>query len=373
VEGYGHLHKTNYRLDHDGIPDTNRNQNGVPDYDESFLLYDVEPDIYAYGRDWNHNGVPDHREDDQLPDYPYRIDTEGAHAFASLQVLDGLWATVGRHSGQGLASGGRNDSDYLYAVYRKSDPSWGRLRCENLVERVHDDVVDDHRIFEEVLDRPMQGGGFIDRTRRGYNPVDVADRLEWRDSWERQHYLEGEWRPIGSVRLFGNVRYAVNYQQGGLIIEGRDLGKDQVRLFSAVVRGEYVWEPARGWQVTGQTKGMRLRRKRDTATMALIDEWTVIPIVKVRYDLTPQTELWVGTQGLPGLPMRRRDRTDGFNSREEQVRAVQLTNRSGYLGYDIATTLGWKMTAKDYDDPSRVLDDLHMTSLFLRVLLGYEQ
>jgi len=146
-----------------------------------------------------------------------------------------------------------------------------------------------------------------------------------------------------------------------------------VRLFSAVVRGEYVWEPARGWQVTGQTKGMRLRRKRDTATMALIDEWTVIPIVKVRYDLTPQTELWVGTQGLPGLPMRRRDRTDGFNSREEQVRAVQLTNRSGYLGYDIATTLGWKMTAKDYDDPSRVLDDLHMTSLFLRVLLGYEQ
>ena len=359
--------------DHDGIPDTNRNQNNIPDYEESFLLYDVEPDIYAYGRDWNHNGVPDHREDDELPDYPYRIDTKGAHLFGRMRLLDGLWVTLGRHAGQGVAGGGRNDADYLQVLYQHGEPLWGRVRFENLVERVHDDIVDDYRIFEEVLDRPTVGGGFIFRGARGYNPVDVADRLEWRDSWERQHYLEGEWRPLPRLRLEGNVRYSVNYQQGGAIIEGRDLGKDQVRSSSAVIRGEYVWEPARGWQVTAQAKGMRLRRKRDTATMALIDEWTAIPIAKVRCAVTRRTELWLGTQGLPGLPMRRQDRTDGFNSREEQVRTVQLTSRSGYLGYEIVTTLGWKTTVKDYNDPSRELDDLQMTSLFLRVLLGYEQ
>jgi len=357
--------------DHDGIPDTNRNQNSIPDYDESFLLYDVEPDMYVYGRDWNHNGVVDEREDDELPDYPYRIDTRGAHLFGRMRLLDGLWVTLGRHAGEGVAGGGRNDADYLQVLYQQGDPSWGRVRFENLLERVCDDIVDDYRIFEEVLDRPIAGGGFIFRGARGYNPVDVADRLEWRDSWERQHYLEGEWRPGRSARLYGNVRYSVNYQQGGLIIEGRDLGKDQVHLFSAVLKGEYVWEPARGWQVTAQTKGMRLRRKRDTATMALIDEWTVIPIAKVRCTLTPRTELWLGTQGLPGLPMRRQDRTDGFNSREEQVRIVQLTNRSGYLGYEIVTTLGWKSTLKDYDDPARELDDMDVTSVFLRVLLGF--
>ena len=33
-------------VDHDGTPDTNRNLNAVPDYDEPFLLYDVEPNDY---------------------------------------------------------------------------------------------------------------------------------------------------------------------------------------------------------------------------------------------------------------------------------------------------------------------------------------
>ena len=53
--------------DNDGIPDTNRNGNALPDYVEPFLLFAVEPDVYFYGRDWNHNGIADVREDDLEP------------------------------------------------------------------------------------------------------------------------------------------------------------------------------------------------------------------------------------------------------------------------------------------------------------------
>ena len=35
--------------DRDGIPDINRNLNDIPDYEEPFLLYDVEPNDYVYG------------------------------------------------------------------------------------------------------------------------------------------------------------------------------------------------------------------------------------------------------------------------------------------------------------------------------------
>ena len=52
--------------DHDGIPDTNRNFNAIPDYEEPFLMWDVEPNDYTYGLDRN-NDEPDLREDDAQP------------------------------------------------------------------------------------------------------------------------------------------------------------------------------------------------------------------------------------------------------------------------------------------------------------------
>ena len=60
--------------DHDGIPDTNRNFNEIPDYEEPFLMWDVEPNEYTYGLDRNNNDEPDVREDDADPDYPYDAD-----------------------------------------------------------------------------------------------------------------------------------------------------------------------------------------------------------------------------------------------------------------------------------------------------------
>ena len=50
--------------DQDGLPDTNRNFNGLPDYLEPFLLYHVEANGYRYGLDRNNNDEPDAIEDD---------------------------------------------------------------------------------------------------------------------------------------------------------------------------------------------------------------------------------------------------------------------------------------------------------------------
>ena len=93
--------------DHDGIPDTNRNWNDLPDYEESFLLFYTEPAVYDYSRDWNHNGVSDHREDDHEPDFPYKVDQEGFHLFGRMHLPAGLDLSLGRLEGKGIASGGR--------------------------------------------------------------------------------------------------------------------------------------------------------------------------------------------------------------------------------------------------------------------------
>ena len=64
----------NQDADNDGAPDTNRNLNRLPDYEEPFLMFDVEPNSYVYGLDRNNNDDPDQREDDAEVDYPYEHD-----------------------------------------------------------------------------------------------------------------------------------------------------------------------------------------------------------------------------------------------------------------------------------------------------------
>ena len=52
---------------------------------------------------------------------------------------------------------------------------------------------------------------------------------------------------------------------------------------------------------------------------------------------------------------------------------VQLTNRSPYFGYNIATNLGVKWTRREYGDSARQREDLDIASAFLRVILGFDE
>ena len=65
--------------DKDGIPDTNKNFNAVPDYQEPFLMYTADPPIYDFGEDDNHNDVIDARENDIVADLLYDLDLRGVH------------------------------------------------------------------------------------------------------------------------------------------------------------------------------------------------------------------------------------------------------------------------------------------------------
>ena len=351
--------------DNDRIPDTNRNGNQVPDYLEAFLLYDVEPETYAYGRDANNNGIPDHREDDLASDYPYEIDQQGHHLFGTLHLPGGVSLTAGRLRAEGIAGGGRNESTYGVASFRGRSPRWGSVWAETRLQRLHDDIIDNYITYAEVL-----GGHEHWPT---YRPTRVTDQLEYRDSLDRQHYLEADLTAAPGLRLGGNLRYAVNEQQEAVLSDGSDQAADTITRLTMVARAEYVRDLSDRWQLIAQAKGLVLRRTRESLIVDLADEWTFIPILKASCHITPRTYLWLGAQGLPGLPLRKEDLADGRDSYEEAVRVVQLTNRSPYFGYNIATNLGVKWTRRQYGDPARQREDLDMASAFLRVILGFDE
>ena len=377
----GHQGATNYDPDgvfpgndedNDGIPDTNRNGNALPDYVEPFLLFAVEPDQYFYGRDWNHNGIADVREDDLEPDLPYQQDQRGGHVFGRLRLPGGWFVGVGRLKAKGISSERRNEIDYASIALSRRDWQQGYFAGEMFLRRVHDDFANPYQTFEETLSEPAPDAPYHSPGSLVYDRTTVGDLLEWRDSIDRQHYLEGAWWPLAGLRLDGNMRYAINRQQAAVLSDGSDQGADEIRLLTLVARAAYHWEATANWLVVFQGKGLYLRRNRDSLPVALEDEWTLVPILKAQYRLTPRTEFSCGMQGLPFLPLSKKDRTDNRNSFTEAVRVVQLTNHSNYFGYVLSTNVGLRLTRRTFDDPTRAGDDLDVTSLFMRVFLGFE-
>ncbi len=360
--------------DNDGVPDTNRNGNDIPDYDEAFLLFEVEPDEYVYGRDWNHNGVVDHRENDFRLDYPYTPDQRGYHLFGRWHLPGGLALGLGQQRARGIAFGGHNHSTYTYLTFEAERSYWGRVFAETLIQRVEDDIEDTYQTYEEVLrSAEAANRGFAPRGGVYYISRAVKDPLDYRDSMDWQYYVEGEWTPILGVRLAGNARYELNRQREVIFADGTGQGADRLKLTTSVLKAEYVWTPATRWQITGQWKGLWLRRIRESASVPLVDLWTSIPFFKVRYDITARTSFQLGFQGLPGLPLKERDLADRRNDMEEEVRVIQLSNHSPYFGYQISMNLGMRVFRRRFDDPDRSADEEDVTSAFMRVFLGWDE
>ena len=101
--------------DNDNIPDDDKNANGIPDFEEPFLLYYSDPQEFVYGIDLNNNGVIDERGKRQQARLPLRPRPERP---ARLCCPAGLARSVGwggllspgrdrrAGSGRGRATGG---------------------------------------------------------------------------------------------------------------------------------------------------------------------------------------------------------------------------------------------------------------------------
>ena len=361
--------------DHDGYPDDNRNWNGIPDYDEPFLCYYAEPIDYRYGRDWDHNDAADGVEEvywedfgEDHPEYLYDVDQHGAHAFALWRLGGGVEATVGRLEAAGLSGGGRNDNTYAQVALRREGVGGNRLFLEHRVERVHDDIADDYALrvqqpYGELTLAPEYGE---------YVQVKIHDAREWRNSLGHDHYLEAQWHPRPGVTFDGNARYSVNHQRGGELVEGRDLGPDRISVYSWVLRGEWSRPLSPGVTVRARCKAMALCRSRRKGITAIRNEWRLIPVLRADWRLTPHSLASLGVQGPPMLPARLRDRSEPRNSRRDRAWVLQLRNTSDYLGYELGTYLGLRWIWRDYDDPSRQLEDQDIWAIFLKVVMGWD-
>ena len=322
--------------DRDGIPDINRNLNDIPDYEEPFLLYDVEPNDYVYGLDRNHNDEPDRREDDLEPDYPYDRDQRGYHLFGRWQLSPHGSLSAGRFAIAEIAGGGRNRSTYALLTYRREGRArLRRLFFEQHFRRVQDDIADE---FTTIVEQPREMSEINEWTRnvarlRGrkqfLNQL-RADFLLYQNSYVNDTYLVGRLRPWSVLNLEQQVRLRLNWQRGGRLPSGGAQQARRLDYWTTVSRADYTWR----WgqlQLQPQFKFMLLRIMDRRADQALRSEYRVVPIFRLTYPLMSRTTLQVGMQGLGPLPYRVEDQTQRRNSFEQHVAMLTLTKSFALL------------------------------------------
>ena len=131
-------------IDFDGVLPRadDRDQNGILDFQEDFLIFEADPPVFTDLVDLNNNGTIDSLEDDFEPQYEYGIDREGYHLVASYDVLDNLTLKVGWLNESEVSSRRKNDSKYFHVTYQRDIPDFGTILFQNRLVRVQDDIPD---------------------------------------------------------------------------------------------------------------------------------------------------------------------------------------------------------------------------------------
>ena len=119
-----------------------RDQNGILDFQEDFLIFEADPPIFTDVIDLNNNGVIDSLEDDYEPEFEYGIDRDGYHVTASYDLLDNLTFQLGWLNEGEISSRRKNDSKYLHVSYQRDIPDFGTVLFQNRFVRVRDDIPD---------------------------------------------------------------------------------------------------------------------------------------------------------------------------------------------------------------------------------------
>ena len=369
--------------DHDGIPDTNRDLDRIPDYEEPFLMFDIEPNDYFYGLDRNNNDEPDRREDDSDVDYPYDYDERGFHLFSQWQLTPHWYLSVGHYSVKEVAGTGRNRSTYGLVGYRRQGLGWlRRIFFENNSRKVEDDIADEYMEYNDdagprnttwsrgivYLPSLREGEGLVKFLRIDFIP----DLLFYQDSFVNASNLEGRARLWSGLEVVQKFRLRFNWQQGGELRSGLFQRDRRLDFWTSVTRIQHPFQWGK-LLFTPQYKFMLLRLEDRERQVRLRSELRSIPILRLEYALSPRTTLRAGVQGFGSLPYRRRDDTSERKSFEQRTLFLTLTNSTSYFGYDLVTIVGFARDKQKFDSAYKDYRNFETHEFFVRALVGFTE
>ncbi len=325
----------------DAISDFNQNDNRfvpneLPDYEEPFLRYDVDRPEFLFGIDLNNNGWIDRFEDDELPDYPYKADREGYNAFVGMHLSPETRLMVGRTDEHMLSDDRENTTTYALFTFDKSYAGIGRVRVFDMVRRASDTIPDDRREISPFRSAPAQ-------------PI-LEDFLRAQDTWINTAWLGLEYMAIPKLKVEGVLKHEYFNQTQD---EPRDLTSRRMAgapsLFGLVNKLEYNISLG-SLMLRPRLKSEYLRQDAFVQEEDDHKQWTGLAMLLAQFPVLTESSLTAGIE-LAQFADRMKDEDElvetgkvGATGDERSVNvAVQVANRSSYLGYRLTTHIGLRL------------------------------
>ena len=325
----------------DGISDFNQNDNGLvsnelPDYEEPFLRYDVDRPEFLFGIDFNNNGWIDRFENDELPDYPYKADREGYNAFIGMHLTPETRLMVGRADERMQSDDRENTITYGLFTFDKTYGGRGRVRVFDMVRRASDSIPDDRRQPSPFIRAPAQ-------------PI-VEDFLRAQDTWINTAWLGLSYTAIERLTVESTLKYEYFNQRQD---EPRDLKGRKMAgapsLFGLINKLEYKISLG-SLTLRPRLKSEYLRQDAFVKEEGEQRQWTGVAMLLARLPVLTESSLTAGIE-LAQFADRAKDEDQlvetgrvGPTGDERSVNiAVQVANRSSYLGYRLTTHIGLRL------------------------------
>ncbi len=381
----------------DLVPDSDQNLNGIPDWTEPILFYDADPPEFVYGVDFNNNGVVDFRENDALPDYPYRRDRRGLHLFAVWDKLGsfGKWVSVGTYRTKEPAGG--NTANAIYARYEHEifSPYIGHLRINDDIKLVKDGVRDDSYVWRDMgyterIPSPypwLTGPNIEARDLNTQLLPPTRDPLAMRNSMVNTMFIESRLTQLTGFNIVNTVQWMHNAQKDETFDDGTSQEAGTQRLVTVVNKIDYTLQ-AGNLIVRPMFKNLILRESWDRLEDATGDgdlqQVTMrAPILRTKYTLTSKTGLELGFQGFPfwRQSVDRQDKRakvynwfpngDIDDQYQEWTFVLMMSNRSDHYGYNVSSQFGWIKTDREYDDDLRQDENFNSGRIFFDIVAGF--
>jgi hypothetical protein len=360
----------------DNMSDIDRNENFVVDWEEAFLTYDSDPPEFVYGIDFNNNDMPDFRENDDLPDYPYRRDQEGRHLFLRLNRLGPLgdYVTMGGYNTEEIAGGRASKAVYLRYAYNLTRKDLGSLQLNCDIKKVEDGIPDHSYVFfvppedDDIISWLNWPDHFPEIAGRA-RPA-TPDPLLMRDSRVSTLFISSQLERFRDVNVENSLLWMRNSQAEIELEDGSGLlqPEDTHQRFILVNKVDYTWQRG-ALTVESKFKHRLLHEGVESEEDARRSYSDFIPILQAYYRLTANTQFHAGAQGLPGLPYRHWDRSDKNGTFGQTDYLVQMRINSEYFGRALSYYIGYQRTDRDY---SRLKDrNTEQGVLFIDLLVPF--
>ncbi|HDY87594.1 MAG TPA: hypothetical protein ENH82_05685 [bacterium] len=353
-------------LDNDGYADNEKNDNSFPDYDEPFLMFDVDPDEFVFGDDFNNNTIPDFREDDMKYDTPYDLDRKGHHFYVRFSPLKNVNLFAGSFRTKGVGLDNRTDDDYFKANLNYDVFGVGNIFAEYRNEKIKDNIQDKFVVVPTAAKHVEMV--WFSYTR--YKRYLYFDEVEYRNSRVQKLFLDSRIRAIPSVTLENHVKYERNKQLEGTMYDNTFQPKDIVNTFAMV--NKFVYTKQWGnWTFSPGIK-FRLYKKGRSESLNPLDHYMMrIPLVFLNYTISPETKITLGMQGFKGFEMLYRDYIQSHNDYKQINYVLQIENRTTYWGFDVWGSFGFRLEQINFDEEYRKFEEYKSSSFFARIWMGY--